>query len=943
MGRTLRVLVVGDTDTADALAARTGIVVDRTDSGGVADALADSHDAVVLAGDPPTDPESLSAVQSRGVPVVAYQSEPPTAAWLSGFVRRTRDGIVHLEDELRHAVEGQTRLQLRDRRRQLAKLHDGTAALATARSPEELYEQTLDVAADVLAFDRGLFLVRSGDRLETVAATGGGWAPESEPLDGSLAGDTLSAGVPRLVDSIADDDRVRRHSDHARQDRNSGAESRDPDQQSALSVPVGDDAVFQVSAPGPDAFDAADLELAQLLAAHVEEIRERLAAEADARSRRERITALHRAATDLIDAEDAATVYEHTVEIAADVLQFDGCVIAEATPDAFVEVAAADETDSDGRHETDSDGRRVLRERGTGVAEETYQTGESVALDDTHADERADPIRESYRSGISVPFGDVGVFQTVSTEPEAYDEADVELAELLVSYATTTLDRIESARALRESQRTIEQLHEAATRIAAADTESQVLDRAMEAAREVLAFDLSTIDLADETGQWLYPVAVSDEEDVASEPASVDEGGLAGKTYREMETYVVDDLAADSDADPTKQAYRSAISVPIGDVGVFQATATETAAFDEDDVDRAELLMAHVAVSLQRVRAEEGLRDERDRLSALFENIPDPVVSFEMTDEGPLVDDVNEAFEETFGYDAATLAGENLDEYVVPEDDSEADTEAAELNDRLRAGENVRHEGRRRTADGVRDFLMYVVPMELGTENVAGYAIYSDITERKERERELRRQNERLDEFASVVSHDLRNPISIADGWLDMARKTGEEEHFEKIQDAIDRMEVLVEDLLTLAREGEVVGDPEPVELATVAEEAWNHVDTANATLNTGEVAGTTVEADEDRLTELFENLYRNAIEHCGTDVSVRIRPTPTGFAVADDGPGVPEADREDVFEAGVTSSDDGTGFGLPIVKRIAEAHGWTVHLGDSWADGACFTFETRE
>ncbi len=340
------------------------------------------------------------------------------------------------------------------------------------------------------------------------------------------------------------------------------------------------------------------------------------------------------------------------------------------------------------------------------------------------------------------------------------------------------------------------------------------------------------------------------------------------------------------------------------------------------------------------MRAESGLRDERDRLSALFENIPDAVVSFEMTDRGPVVSQVNEAFEETFGYAESTLLGENLDDYVTPGEDTVTE-DITQLNERLRTGENVRHEGRRQTDDGTRDFLMYVVPLELGTENVAGYAIYSDITDRKERERELRRQNERLDEFASVVSHDLRNPISIADGWLDMARRSGESEHFDRVQAAIDRMEALVEDLLTLAREGEVVGDADPVALATVAESAWDRVDTADAALDTGSVAGVTVEADEDRLSELFENLYRNAVEHAGRDVTVRVSQTDAGFAVADDGPGVPPERRETVFEAGVTDNEDGTGFGLPIVRRIAEAHGWTAEIRASWAGGAAFHFDT--
>ena len=928
MREELRLLVVGGEPTADALAATDDFVVDSVGHEAVADRVTTEYDGLVVVGQPRLPETAVAATRAAGVPVVAYTESPPTAAWLSGFVRRTDDpdateasdelgpGLRHLADELRLAADGETRLQLRAHRRQLATLHDGVAELATVRSVEELCDRALAVAGDVLTFDTALLLVRDGSRLRTVAtAPEGEWAPETEPLTGSLAGDTLTADAPRLVDDVREDDRVTTTGETV----------------TVVSVPVGDDAVLQVGASVPNAFTTADLEVAQLLGTHVGETRERLLAEADARSRRERITGLHRAATDLIDVDTAPELYELTVDIAADVLRFDGCTVAEATDGGFLVRA-----DASGHAPVDE----LLDDREGSVMDRTHRTGESIVVDDVRSDDRAVPVSDSYRSGVSVAFGDDGVFQAVSAEPNAYDETDLELAELLVSYASTTLERIESETALREARETTERLHEAATRIAAADDEATVIDRAMTAARDVLAFDISTIDLVDESGERLLPAAVSDPEVVESEPTDVDEGGLAGKSYRTGESIVADDLAADADADPTRQAYRSAISVPIGDVGVFQAGATETDAFDDGDVGRAELLFSHVAVSLERVRAEAGLRDERDRLSALFENIPDAVVSFEMTPAGPIVRQVNEAFEETFGYEAATLADENLDEFLTPETGAVRD-DATQLNERLRAGENVRHEGRRETSSGVRDFLMYVVPLELGTENVAGYAIYSDITERKERERELRRQNERLDEFASVVSHDLRNPISIADGWLDMARRSGEAEHFDRVQEAIDRMEALVEDLLTLAREGEVVGDAEPVELAAVAECAWDHVDTAQATLDTGDATGVSLEADGDRLTELFENLYRNAVEHAGTDVAVRIAETETGFVVEDDGPGVPADRRETVFDAGVTRSDDGTGFGLPIVRRIAEAHGWSVTLRESWAGGAAFAFDT--
>jgi hypothetical protein len=139
--------------------------------------------------------------------------------------------------------------------------------------------------------------------------------------------------------------------------------------------------------------------------------------------------------------------------------------------------------------------------------------------------------------------------------------------------------------------------------------------------------------------------------------------------------------------------------------------------------------------------------------------------------------------------------------------------------------------------------------------DVAVLASIRDITERKARERELERQNERLDEFASVVSHDLRSPINVARGSLDLATDTGDHDHLDHASSALDRMESLVEDVLELARQGRLVDETERVALADVAMDAWDCVAAGDATLAVE--TDDSVEADASRLQELFENLFR--------------------------------------------------------------------------------------
>jgi PAS domain S-box-containing protein len=212
-----------------------------------------------------------------------------------------------------------------------------------------------------------------------------------------------------------------------------------------------------------------------------------------------------------------------------------------------------------------------------------------------------------------------------------------------------------------------------------------------------------------------------------------------------------------------------------------------------------------------------------------------------------------------------------------------------------------------------------------------------DRSELRARERELEERNERLDAFTGIVAHDLRNPLNVARSYLELVRADDDSEELEMIDSALSRMELLIEDLLTLAREGEVVDEPDRISLASVARDAWSTVETGDATLTV--TADHTLVADSRRLRQLFENCFRNSVEHAGDSVSVRVAPVPEGFVVEDDGPGLPAGDLEWLFEPGESSETDGSGLGLAIVDEIARAHGWSVTATDR-DDGTGARFE---
>ena len=88
-----------------------------------------------------------------------------------------------------------------------------------------------------------------------------------------------------------------------------------------------------------------------------------------------------------------------------------------------------------------------------------------------------------------------------------------------------------------------------------------------------------------------------------------------------------------------------------------------------------------------------------------------------------------------------------------------------------------------------------------------------------------------------------------------------------------------------------------------------------------------------------LENLFRNAVEHGGPDVSVEVGDLDDGFYVADDGPGIDEDAAGDVFDYGYTTSETGTGLGLSIAETIAQAHGWRLYVDTTARDGAMFVF----
>ncbi|WP_226481971.1 PAS domain S-box protein [Natrinema amylolyticum] len=334
---------------------------------------------------------------------------------------------------------------------------------------------------------------------------------------------------------------------------------------------------------------------------------------------------------------------------------------------------------------------------------------------------------------------------------------------------------------------------------------------------------------------------------------------------------------------------------------------------------------------------------ELERYETILETIPDEV--YTLDDTGiitEIVPPIN-AEETTTGYDPEELVGEHISIIMDDEDIATAETEIRALlgdDDHDHASfemATIARDGERHPNENH----IAALPTDEDGRFRGTVGVLRNISDRKARERELKAQNERLDRFAGIVSHDLRNPLNVAQGHLERARETCDcaDEDLEAVAWAHDRMAVLIENLLTVARERDPDPDTEPVDLAALAEDCWRHVETDAAELDAETDA--VVRVDRARLTQLLENLISNSVEHGGADITLTVGELDDtdgdGFFVADDGSGIPADERDEVFESGYSGDGAGTGLGLAIVERIADTHGWTVTVTEGDDGGARF------
>ena len=335
--------------------------------------------------------------------------------------------------------------------------------------------------------------------------------------------------------------------------------------------------------------------------------------------------------------------------------------------------------------------------------------------------------------------------------------------------------------------------------------------------------------------------------------------------------------------------------------------------------------------------------DRESTERGLFDVFPDPVLSYgpARADEPTSRPDalvlhmVNPAFESTFDVDrdwgGAPLEQVTVAGRIVSDTDDDADTHDSSPQETTTVRKII--ETVVGTADSTIRFVQghssdrrhfHVRAIDTGPDDTDSYLHFTPVPALEQGRLERVARADRLERALDVVTHDIRNPLEVARIRLDAAQETGEAVHFEKVAGALDRIEQLVSESNSVSAGG--IDPTDAVALGDATASAWETVDMADATLVVSPDVPT-IRADADRLRQVFENLFRNAVEHAGPDVTVTVESLPDGFAVVDDGPGIPSEVGDSVFRVGVTTTPGSRGLGLATVDRIAREHGWRVSV----------------
>ena len=341
------------------------------------------------------------------------------------------------------------------------------------------------------------------------------------------------------------------------------------------------------------------------------------------------------------------------------------------------------------------------------------------------------------------------------------------------------------------------------------------------------------------------------------------------------------------------------------------------------------------------------------RLAAIVDQSEDSIIAKDATG---VITEWNHGAERLYGYTAEEAIGHPISIIFPPANASEDERILASIL----AGQALEgYETTRMRKDGsMVEVWLTITPLrDAGGTIVGASSIARDIGPTKQTQRELERSYKELEQYAYVASHDLQEPLRSIGGFAKILQQRHEgkldaesDQFIGYILKGVDRLQALIDDLLSYSRSGRTELRAEPVDTREVVENTLESLDAAvresGAELRLGELP--TVETDREALRQVFQNLLSNALKFTSDDaprveVSAERSNGDWTFAVADNGIGIDPAQADRVFEMfqRLHGRDEygGTGIGLAISQRVVERLGGRIWCEPREGEGTVFRF----
>lgn len=398
---------------------------------------------------------------------------------------------------------------------------------------------------------------------------------------------------------------------------------------------------------------------------------------------------LHKIAVEFKDLIKEKEICKMTVKAAESLLEFNLCNVILAKEGEFIPLASSSDFKQD---------KISISEKS--IAAKTYNEGKSIIVDDIHNSFEAVSIKNIFKSGISIPIGSYGVFQAAASEKNAFSEKDLELAEILISHVTASLDRIYAQGKIKEQK----------------DFLSTILE--VQSSLVILIDSKGKIILFNKACEKL--TGYKEEEVKGKEVLD-----LFIKEKEKQEIIKKFKLLKNEDYPNEHENY-----------WLTKDGEEKLILWSNNIILNSENKIKYIVATgidiTERKIQEEKLKEQKAYFEQLFNNSTEAIV---LLNKSHRVIKVNKKFESLFGFKQSELLNKNVDDFILPEELSKS---GKKYTEDVKKGKKVEAESIRKTKNGDRiNIHLQGFPIKLENGQIGIYGLYRDITERKKKEKQI--------------------------------------------------------------------------------------------------------------------------------------------------------------------------------------------------------------